>query len=504
MKTPPPAEPQITRCEHNGKGEVYDVGPGKKYERLGQVPFATLEAGDMVRVHWRKEPYRDALLLSSQGRPDRPIRLCGVRGPQGERPVIDANGAVISSEQALPKEWAGMGLILVNRKQNDDWETYAPAHLRIEGLHLRGAREGARFYLADGTPDSFGRDSACISILRGMDVTLRDNEIEDCGFGIFVKSSDMAPERVSDLLIEGNYLHDNNPSTDWSVHSLYLQGFGVTVQFNHLGVTKFGNNLKDRSVGAVIRYNWIEPSAAHLLDLVEAEEHKKTAVLDPRYRQTFVYGNVMKHLTSSSVVHYGGDHQDQVAYFRKGELFFFNNTVVIADRPGEEVPWGQGVFVVETVDERVRAFNNIIDYRGSAQAFELMAIKEIHAELEQGGYVILGKNWLPQRWERCNKDENPYYRDRLKLGADQELGVLEGANAVICQPSEPLLAGTFQPTPELANAGEALSAALVAAGHDVSYEYDPELGDPKVPLTQIRRRVPRGNALALGALEERE
>ena len=43
-----------------------------------------------------------------------------------------------------------------------------------------------------------------------------------------------------------------------------------------------GNNLKDRSIGTVVRYNWIE-SGNRQLDLVDAEDDP-SVITDPRYR----------------------------------------------------------------------------------------------------------------------------------------------------------------------------------------------------------------------------
>jgi len=33
--------------------EVYEVGPGKTYEAIGQAPWAALQPGGTVLIHWR-------------------------------------------------------------------------------------------------------------------------------------------------------------------------------------------------------------------------------------------------------------------------------------------------------------------------------------------------------------------------------------------------------------------------------------------------------------------
>src|SRR5207245_3371648 len=51
---------------------------------------------------------------------------------------------------------------------------------------------------------------------------------------------------------------------------------------------------------------------------------------DPRYRETFVYGNVLIEPDAAGnrqIAHYGGD-SGATANYRKGTLYFYNNTLV--------------------------------------------------------------------------------------------------------------------------------------------------------------------------------
>jgi hypothetical protein len=110
-----------------------------------------------------------------------------------------------------------------------------------------------------------------------------------------------------------------------------VEAIGITFQYNHLGALlpgAGGNNLKDRSAGLVVRYNWIEHSNRQL-DLVHAEDSSLVRA-DPRYRVTYVYGNVIiEHPNSGNndICFYGGD-GGSAQKFRKGTLYFYNNTVV--------------------------------------------------------------------------------------------------------------------------------------------------------------------------------
>ena len=105
---------------------------------------------------------------------------------------------------------------------------------------------------------------------------------------------------------------------------------GIIYQYNHYGPLRegcTGNNLKDRSSGCVIRYNWIERGNRQL-DLVDSDYPE--LYNDSSYRETFVYGNILiehEGTDNSQICHYGGDSGVSSRY-RKGWLYFYNNTVV--------------------------------------------------------------------------------------------------------------------------------------------------------------------------------
>ena len=67
--------PEALACEHTGGGIEYGVGPDQAYAAIGDVPWATLAAGDTVRIFWRDEPYREKFLLQGHGTKDQPGSL---------------------------------------------------------------------------------------------------------------------------------------------------------------------------------------------------------------------------------------------------------------------------------------------------------------------------------------------------------------------------------------------------------------------------------------------
>jgi hypothetical protein len=56
-------------CTHVGSGTDYQVGPGKEFEAIGDVPLESLVAGDTVRIFWRAEGYTRRSCSGARGRP---------------------------------------------------------------------------------------------------------------------------------------------------------------------------------------------------------------------------------------------------------------------------------------------------------------------------------------------------------------------------------------------------------------------------------------------------
>ena len=90
------------------------------------------------------------------------------------------------------------------------------------------------------------------------------------------------------------------------------------------------------------------------MDLVDSDHTE--LINDTSYRNTYVYGNfLIKHdvVENSQVLHYGGDSGDPARY-RKGTLWFYNNTVV-SYRSGNTT-----LMRLSSNDEDAQCFNNVI------------------------------------------------------------------------------------------------------------------------------------------------
>ena len=356
---------------------VYEVGPGKPYASIGAVPWEALLAGDTVLIYWRATPYKEKWVICRQGTAAAPIIVRGVPdAATGALPIIDGNGA--TTRMAL-SYWNENRSIIKIGGANVPADT-TPRYITIENLDIRSARPPYTYTSTGGVTQSYVNNAATIYIEKGENITVRNCILHDSGNGFFVASSDALASR--DILVEGNYIYDNGNANSIYEHNAYTAAIGITYQYNRFGPLRtgcLGNNLKDRSAGQVVRYNWIE-GGNRQLDLVDGED----SVLirnDPRYRTTHVYGNVLIEPDAAGnrqITHYGGD-SGVTANYRKGVLYFYNNTVV-STRTDRTT-----LFRLSTNEERCEARNNIVYVTAAGTTLSL---------LDDAGVLDLLYNWF--------------------------------------------------------------------------------------------------------------
>ncbi|MBL8175417.1 MAG: hypothetical protein JNK48_12155 [Bryobacterales bacterium] len=361
-------------------GETYEVGPGRGLETIGAAPWARLQAGDTVLIHYREEPYREKWVICARGTEEAPITVRGVLSADGKRPVIEGADAVTAPGVNYWSEQRG---VIKIGGANVPADTM-PAHVVVENLEIRGARRGNRFRDDGGAVTEYLANASAIYLEKGERITVRNCVMHDSGNGLFVASGAAAVSR--DILIEGNYLYGNGNAGSAFEHNSYTAAVGITFQFNRYGPLRegaIGNGLKDRSAGLAVRWNWIE-GGNRQLDLVDAED-SAAIVGEASYRETFVYGNVLKERAGDGnrqMVHYGGD-SGTVGDYRKGTLYFFHNTVVSlrTDRTT--------LFRLSTNEEKVEARNNI---------FYVTAAGNTVSVMDQTGQVEMRRNWIKPGW----------------------------------------------------------------------------------------------------------
>lgn len=353
--------------------QVYAVGPGQTYADPGEVPWESLEPGSLVKIHYRKTPYRNKWVLAVAGTAEAPVVVRGIP-KNGVLPVISGDNA--TTRQALDYWNEVRSVIKVGGSSRP---SATPGHITIENLEVRSARPDYAFTDDSGNAATYSDNAAAIHVEMGSHITIRNCILRDCGNGFFAGSDS------SDLLLENNYIADNGIEGSWYQHNNYTECQGITFQYNHFGPLRdgcLGNNLKDRSAGTVVRYNWIE-AGNRTLDLVDSGD--SDLIQDPAYQETFVYGNVLiKHdvQENSQVLHYGGDSGINANY-RKGTLWFFNNTVV-SYRSGNTT-----LMRLSTNGEHAECFNNVV---------MATAGKGRLAILNSAGTINLDHNWLSQDW----------------------------------------------------------------------------------------------------------
>jgi hypothetical protein len=479
----------LAACAASGKGTDYQVGPGKPYTALEQVPWESLKAGDTVRIFYSATPYKGKFLIAAQGTATAPVRICGVRGPNNERPIVDGNGAV--TRTALAPQYGSStevsdihqnrSVIVIKQLATQAW-TARPSYVQVDGLSIRGAHPSYSFTDASGARKVYAKFGACVWVDRGHNVTIADNEISDCQMAIFSKSTDDGDFGVTkDLRIAGNYFHGNGVVNDWFEHTTYLQSVNLVLEFNRYGPMRTGatgNQHKDRSVGSVIRYNFIE-GGAHNLDLVEAEDFPATALALPAYRTTFAYGNILKPGSGTrAVVHYGGDHFGSTpganwgeGLFRKGTLFFFNNTV--------HATANVKLFRISTTEETVEAWNNVFWADGS----NVVTLREaenddVGSSWVKDGNLHLGTNWIKTGWRASTTT--------LK-------GTVTGTSSLLAGAGMPVDATSYVPLAGAAVVDSGIAGPAAASAHKPLYQLDAN----RLPVA----RTVKGTAIDLGAVE---
>lgn len=384
---------------------TYDVGPGQPLATIGAVPWATLQPGDTVRIRWRPEPYAEKWVIGRSGTAEAPITVSGVPGPNGELPVIDGRNAITAPGLNFWSE--NRGVIKIGGSNIPD-STYAN-FIVIQHLEIRSGHPSYTFTDDSGTTQTYSTSASSIFVERGENVTIRHCTLYDSANGLFVASGDDGVSR--NIVVEGNYIYGNGVVGSIFQHNNYTAAVNITFQYNRFGPPRVGApgvNLKDRSAGLVVRYNWIEGGNRNL-DLVDGED---SAIIRnaPEYHKTFVYGNILikQDGGNNQSVHYGGD-SGTIADYRKGKLYFYNNTLY-SIRAGTTV-----VMRLSTNEETCDARNNIFFNTSAGTNLALLA---------ESGTLTVTNNWAKTGWR--NSHEGTGFEGSVTGGATMITGSSPG------------------------------------------------------------------------------
>jgi hypothetical protein len=507
----------LAECECVGNGTCYDVTDDTSFDA---VPWATLESGDTVRIHYRPEPYRRIVGLRSVGTPDQPIKVCGVEGPADDLPIISGDDATpidgyLYSWGDAPGENIGdYGAILIGRSgtAGDAW-LHKAEHIIIESLKIEGAHASNTWTPPGGSPRSFSYGAAGVRVTNGNYVTIRDCEITGNGNGIFLRGDDNGGEGTitRNTLIEGNYIYHNGNVGRETEHNVYSQGVDPIFQYNRIGREKegaLGSSLKDRSSGTVIRYNWIE-SNARTLDLVEAED-ASLVVAEPSYGNAYVYGNILinevddtdNYAQAGNMVHFGADNMADDAtgdctasdpnICRTGTLYFYHNTVIVKDHrdTAQGSDWVQDrVFELSVTDATADIRNNIF-YLSAPNGYPNLTLMARH-----GTANLNGTNWISNGWvEHIYETDWTHWTGTVNYNGT----LIEGTDpgfVNVGNTSGNLVADNYTliETAPVLNRAEALASQVISAGYNVAEMY--------MRHQSSEPRSAAGSAMDLGAFE---
>lgn len=424
-------------------GAVYEVKPDTTLDTIAEVPWATLQPGDTVLIYWRAEGYAEKWVIGRSGTQAAPITVRGVPGPNGELPVIDGRNAVTPPGLNFWSE--NRGVIKIGGSNVPD--STLVSNIVIENLEIRSGHPSYTFTDDSGAQQTYSTSASSIFVELGENITVRNCRIHDSANGFFVASSDDSVSR--NILVEGNYIFGNGVSGSIFQHNNYTAAVGIIFQYNRFGPPRSGApgvNLKDRSAGLVVRYNWIEGGNRNL-DLVDGEDSSIIRNA-PEYRQTYVYGNVLikQDGGNNQAVHYGGD-SGATADYRKGKLYFYNNTLY-SIRAGTTV-----VMRLSTNDEQCDARNNIFFNTAAGTSMAMLA---------ESGTLTLVNNWAKTGWR--NSHEGGGFNGSVTGGAT----TVTGTSPVFVDASNQDF--KLQSSSQAVNAGTALNPDVLPT-HAVIRQY---------------------------------
>lgn len=115
---------------------IYSVGTNQTYTSIGAVPWESLNAGDVVRIHYRPTPYKEKWVIGRQGTSNNWIVIQGVPDAQGNRPVIEGSNA--TTRLALDYWNENRGVVQIGGSSIP--ADVMPRYVRIENLDVKSAR----------------------------------------------------------------------------------------------------------------------------------------------------------------------------------------------------------------------------------------------------------------------------------------------------------------------------------------------------------------------------
>lgn len=460
----------------------FDVGPGKAYTALGQLPWSQLKGCDTVRIYAKPNngKYNEMLLISAgtdlaPTAPNKFMRVIGMPDPvTGARPIISGRNA--TQLETLPGQAPRslqyhdngstsrilykLGLVMVGPQLGYNYNNGPAGYIGIENLDIRNATYNAPFTDGKhGTEDVYSSFGSCLYVEAAAHLVVKNNLLHNCSNGLFINSKNSTVVELSqDVLIEGNKIYNNSNPTitgvtnGYSEHNSYTEARDIIFQYNYFGDVRpdaHGDCLKDRSSGLIVRYNTFASTCNILLNLMDSTGGGQLIYGDAEYSKTYVYGNLFDVAPpvgqGANLVTYGGD-SGALDNYRQGTLFFYNNTMMVkGDAKYED--YAETLMFDLTMPSAVADVKNNVFYAspstvGASGKVQAMAIGQ--------GTVNMANNWV-------SPNATQYWAGHLS-GA-----LVTGWNTNIGSNNQPLFVNEAQH-----NFRPAAGSPLIDAGNDLS------------------------------------
>lgn len=260
---------------------VYDVASVAQLRSA----LAAVNAGDEIRIAYGVYQVTTAQdpkhWFTRTGSVASPIRIVGLAGPNGEKPVFDATGQAI--ERGIFYIW-------------DYTSNYV-----IENLEIRNAR-GQDYY----------SNNAAAAYINGDNITFRNCYSHHNDNGWFATSS------ASNTLLEYcETAYNGKISGGDMTHNHYVQSDSLTVRGCYIHDSTEGQNFKSRCKSLRFEYNWVENAASYEWEL--ASNNKGN---------TLMIGNVIIKNPNAGNSRILGLSDGTASDATSGTLTMINNTIV--------------------------------------------------------------------------------------------------------------------------------------------------------------------------------
>ncbi|MBI3829525.1 MAG: right-handed parallel beta-helix repeat-containing protein [Planctomycetes bacterium] len=266
-------------------GNVIQVGPTRPCKTIASG-VAKANAGSTVVVD--PGTYNECLKVRGAGTAVAPIRILGVSGPNGERPLIDGSGVVLSGVGPTPR-----ALMQVEGE-----------HVIVENLEFKNARNG--------------NNGAGIRLNGSTFATVRNCKITYCDMGIQGGDKETALIERSEVAFNGTKDYDGYS------HNFYMVGNAVVLRECYVHDSLFGQNYKSRAHYNELWYNYIcdsEEGEIGLIDDKETEQPNSNGVLVGNVVVSKVRGG---NRNASKYIDFGTDTGKK----HDGTLYCFHNTFI--------------------------------------------------------------------------------------------------------------------------------------------------------------------------------